>query len=114
MLPMVIYGSRVSPFTGPVEAAKGRVTIYQELIPELDGPADQNKICCRIFGPKETLAQWQEIFNLAYDSDFIEPCLRFFGDTGALMATLKRVIPNLEYINSDNDEVFAACLGGQD
>lgn len=110
MLPMVIYGSRVSPFAGPAEATKGRITIYQELIPELDESINQDEICCRIFGPKEILAQWQEILNLAYDSDFIEPCLLFSGDTGALMAILERVIPGLEYINSDNDEVFATCL----
>jgi len=107
---MVIYGSRVAPFTGQIESMKGRMTIYQEFIPSLYEPVSQDKTCCRIFGPKETLAQWQRILNLEYDSDFIEPCLRFYGDTGALVAVLGRTIPDLEYINSDDDEVFAARL----
>jgi len=90
------------------------MTIFQEIIPELLGiPLDDprvKKMDCLIFGPKETLEQWRKIFGLSYEPDLHESCLVYPGHTADLVPLLEAKIPNLEFLNSDDDEVFAREL----
>ena len=107
----VVFGSRVMPVTGPAEAKRERLTIYQEIIPELlDMPVGEEDICCRIFGPKEALGRIKDKLGWKDDEDYNGHCLIFQGDTARVLELLGSVFPDLETLNSDDDKVFEEHL----
>lgn len=105
----VLFGSRISPFTGPEEAKRGRLTIYQECIPLLEDLPLDTPVSCQLFGPDEMLEHLRESLRLSHDDDSLDKCLLFEGDTAAVFeALLQALAPDVpDFINTDDDAVFA-------
>lgn len=102
----VIYGSAVSPFTGPQETKNGRLTIHQALFTELGHVPEGYPVDCQLFGPTEIISEIKEKLHLDYDKDSITPCLLFHGHTADLMDLLRNIFPDIEELNSDDDDTF--------
>lgn len=107
----LVYGSRVTPERGEYEVVKrGRLVVYQDLIPELDGETNPAEIKCRIFAPIEHLATLRRRTFLHYDDDAIFPCLILQGETEEAIRIIQEIFPDIEVLNSDDDEVFEKYL----
>lgn len=106
----LVFGAALTPYGGPYEAARGRLVIYQELIPCLDGAdVSPEPIFSRLYGPKEILEDLRVKLGLEYDPDngSESPCLLYNGETGPLLALVQSHIPDLETLNADDDKVRA-------
>jgi hypothetical protein len=108
----VVYGTRVSPFTGQEEIKKGRIVIFQDEFSELDEKITKKDITLRIFSPENELNKiLSSNKNLELDPDFDTPCIIIKGgNTFEAMDLLNSVFLDLEYLNSDDDQVFAERL----
>lgn len=107
----VIYGTRVSPFTGEVEIGKGRIVIFQNEFTELDKNINPADIDVRVFAPEDLLRRIEEATGKKHDPDFFMPCLLFKeSNTEHIIEILKKIIPEIELINSDDDKIFAEKL----
>jgi len=110
LLQQIVIGSRVSPFTGEHEVVKkGRLVIYQNEFTDLGGSVNPESVVCRIYAPIDILARLRES-GLKFDEDYFFPCLLFQGDTVKALGVVGSIIPDIQIINSDDDEVFKKYL----
>lgn len=111
----LVYGTRVSPFTGDYEIKKGRIVIYQDEFRELDKDLPIESINCRIFAPEDILKILEKELNLICDPDWTTDCLLIpQKETKEVIEMIQKVIPNIDFINSDDDQVFHQRLETND
>jgi hypothetical protein len=102
-----VYGSRISDATGPYEVvSNGRLVLYQNLFQELEPSVMPDEIVTLIYAPIDILALLREKTGLPYETNMFFPCLHLQGDTVKALEIVTGIVPDLELLNCDDDEVF--------
>jgi hypothetical protein len=103
----VVYGSTVNPFSGRDEAEKGRLTIFQPYIPELEDRVPEGEtLHCIIFGPHALLLDLTtKVISLNFDTEYPD-ALRIEGNSGVALEAIKKVFLNIVELNADDRDTL--------